>query len=113
MTRGMLGGLVTPWEIPKLIRGNDVSLDAMNDELLGLNLAESVPSVDVPVIFLLGRYDRHVDAALAAEYFTRLRAPAARLVWFENSAHNIPFEEPVLFNATIVAELRSIGVPAH
>lgn len=109
MVRGVLGGLVTPWEIPRFIRGNNVSLEAMNDELLNLDLARTVPSVDVPVIFMLGRYDRHVDAATASAYFEALRAPVKRLVWFENSAHNIPFEEPDLFNAAVVDELRSGG----
>ncbi len=110
MVRGMFGGLVTPWEIPRFIRGNNVSLEAMNDELLQLDLARAVPRVDVPVIFMLGRYDRHVDAETAAAYFATLHAPVKRLVWFENSAHNIPFEEPELFDATVVEELRSIGV---
>jgi pimeloyl-ACP methyl ester carboxylesterase len=59
LLRGVLGGLVVPWEIPRFIRGNEVSLAAMHDELLGLDLAESVPALDVPVCFLLGRYDRH------------------------------------------------------
>jgi pimeloyl-ACP methyl ester carboxylesterase len=39
-----------------------------------------------------------------------LCAPVKRLVWFEKSAHNVPFEEPRLFNATVVRELQSIGV---
>jgi len=39
-----------------------------------------------------------------------LCAPLKRLVWFEKSAHNVPFEEPHLFNATVVRELQSIAV---
>lgn len=112
MLRGMLGGLVTPWEIPKLIRGNNVSLEAMNDELLELDLARTVRTVDVPVFFMLGRYDRHLDAELAAAYFAELRAPVKRLIWFENSAHNVPFEQPALFDETVVRELRSIDIVA-
>lgn len=110
---GMARGLVTPWEIPRLIRGNDVSLAAMHDELLALDLAKSVPSLDVPVLFALGRFDRHVSADVAARWFESLRAPAKRLVWFEESAHNPPFEEPERFDATWVAELRALGVPAR
>jgi pimeloyl-ACP methyl ester carboxylesterase len=110
MVQGMARGLVTPWEIPRFIRANTISLEAMNDELLTLDLSRSVPSVQVPVFFFLGRYDRHVDAALAAGYFENLRAPAKKLIWFENSAHNIPFEEPGRFDAAVVAALRSIGI---
>src|SRR5215469_5899927 len=89
MVRAIFSGLVTPWEIPRLIHANYVSLEAMNEELLGLDLARSVPSIDVPVVFFLGRYDRHTDAKLAAVYLARLRAPGKRLVWFEKSAHNV------------------------
>ena len=95
-------------EIPRFIRGNNVSLEAMHDELLGLDLQHSVPAVDVPVIFFLGRYDHHVDATIAARYFDSLLAPSKQLVSFENSAHNIPFEEPELFTGSVVTALRSI-----
>ena len=110
MARAIFSGLVMPWEIPRLIHANNVSLEAMNEELLGLDLARSIPSVDVPVLFFLGRYDRHADGKLAATYFATLCAPVKRLVWFEKSAHNVPFEEPRLFNVTVVRELQSIGV---
>jgi pimeloyl-ACP methyl ester carboxylesterase len=110
MVRAIFTGLVTPWEIPRLIHANNVSLEAMNEELLGLDLARSVPGTGVPVLFFLGRYDRHADGKLAATYFATLRAPAKRLVWFEKSAHNVPFEEPRLFHATVVRELQLIGV---
>ncbi len=110
MLRGIFCGLVTPREIWRIHRGIHVSLAAMNEELLGLDLARSVSSVDVPVFFFLGRHDRHVDAKLAAAYFEALQAPVKRLVWFEKSAHNVPFEEPGLFNATVVRELQSIGI---
>ena len=110
MVRAIFSALVTPREIPRLIHANNVSLEAMNEELVGLDLARSVPRTDVPVLFCLGRYDRHTEAKLAATYFASLRAPGKRLVWFEKSAHNIPFEEPRLFNATVVRELQSIGI---
>src|SRR5262245_21916312 len=58
--RGMAYGYAAPWEIPGFIRANNVSLEAMNRELLGLDLFAAVPSLTVPVSFLLGRYDRQV-----------------------------------------------------
>jgi proline iminopeptidase len=110
VVRGTFGGLVTPWEIRRFIHANKVSLEAMNDELLNLDLRRSVTKVDVPVLFFLGRYDRHTEAQLAGRYFDALQAPTKRLIWFENSAHNIPFEEPDLFNATVTKEVQSIGI---
>lgn len=94
-------GLVLPWKIPALIRGNNVSLEAMHDELATLDLGKSVTSLKVPVFFLLGRYDHHVDSQIAAAYFKRLQKPAGHIIWFEQSAHNIPFEQPKKFNQVI------------
>jgi len=79
----------------------------MADELLALDLPQSVPSVAVPVFFLLGRHDRHVEAKLAASYFERLRAPSKKLIWFEASAHNVPFEEPERFHETVLEAVGS------
>ena len=110
LVRAIFSGLVTPWEIPRLIHANNVSLEAMNTELLGLDLSRSVSAVDVPVLFFVGRYDRHENAMLAAAYFENLRTPVKRVQWFEKSAHNIPFEESDLFNAMVVRELQSVGV---
>jgi len=107
--RGIIGGYVTPWELPRMIRGNEVSLKAMNAELLKLDLRTRVPKVDVPVIFMLGRYDRQVDSRLAAAYFKKLIAPAKRLMWFEKSAHNIPFEQPKTFNKAVPRLLEEVG----
>jgi pimeloyl-ACP methyl ester carboxylesterase len=106
LLRGLFGGLVTPWEIPTLIRANRVSLEAMNDELLELDLARSVPSVDVPVVFLLGRWDRHVSARVASDYLDALVAPAKTRVWLEESAHNPPFEQPERFNELLRNTIR-------
>jgi hypothetical protein len=39
------------------------------------------------------------------------KEPAVKgLVWFEKSARNVPFEEPRLFDTTVVREVQSIGV---
>ena len=105
MLRAIASGVVRPWEIRRIIQGNNVSLEAMNRELVGLDLGRSVTSLEVPVVFFLGRYDRHVDPRIAADYLASLQAPVKRVRWFENSAHNVPFEEAASFNAAIVSEL--------
>ncbi len=112
VARAVAGGLVGPLEIRRIIQGNDVSLEAMNAELARLDVTREVPALDVPLAFLLGRHDRQTDSRLAAAWFDRPSAPRKRLVWFEHSAHNVPFEEPDAFNAAIprlVGELLATG----
>lgn len=107
--RGMAYGYAAPWEIPSFIRANNLSLEAMSRELLALDLGRSVPRLNAPVFFFLGRWDRQVDARLAAAYLERLEAPSVKTVWFEESAHNPPFEEPEKFCSAVrevVAALR-------
>ncbi len=105
---GVVRGYIRPWEIPRFIRANNVSLQAMNAELSTLDLTEAVRSVDVPVLFTLGRHDRQVDSRLAANYFEALKSPDKRLIWFDNSAHNVPFEEPDRFNGEVKRFLQSV-----
>lgn len=109
---GLVRGLITPWELPRFFRANDASLAAMQPELLDLDLRRSLPAVAVPVVFFLGRYDRHADAQIAAAYLDGLAAPAKRIVWFERSAHNPPFEEPERFVAAVVDELGAFAPSA-
>ena len=109
MAKAAFRGYAMPWELPRLIEGNNVSLHAMHDELLRLDLRERVTSVEVPVIFMLGRYDRQVDPCLAAAYFDTLTAPEKRLKWFD-TAHNVPFEAAEEFNDSLPQLLESMGI---
>ncbi len=111
--RAMLSGIVTPWEIPRIIRANNVTLDAMHEELQSLDLFQSVPALEVPAFVLVGRYDRHVDASVAADYLEALDAPVKQLIWFEHSAHNIPFEEPDLFHTHVLELLDALQSPGQ
>jgi pimeloyl-ACP methyl ester carboxylesterase len=110
LVRGWWNGLYSPWELPRFFRANRISLDAMTPGVLALDLTHSVPALRVPVFFLLGRFDRHADSRIAAAYFERLDAPRKRLLWFESSAHNIPFEEPELFQGRVRGELAALGI---
>lgn len=57
---------------------------------------------DVPMFFVSGRSDHVVDAALTFDFLQRISAPQKSFVWFENSGHYPPFEEPQKFNAWMV-----------
>ncbi|BCA55665.1 alpha/beta hydrolase [Nitrospira sp. KM1] len=87
-------------------RGNRFSLEHLWQELAALRLSERYESFSVPIVFILGRYDHVVPSVLAERYFHQLRSPRKHLVWFEQSAHNPPFEEPDLFVQTLVDLLR-------
>ena len=83
----------------RYLRGQFFSLENMwEDELGKTNLFELVPKIDAPVYFFVGRHDYNTPFELAVRYYEALEAPKGKqLVWFENSAHMIPIDEPDRF----------------
>ena len=76
--------------------GNRFSLESLRPEYSKVDLTQ-YRSFEVPIVFILGRYDWHIPSVLAERYFNMIDAPKKRLIWFEQSAHNPPFEEPQHF----------------
>jgi pimeloyl-ACP methyl ester carboxylesterase len=89
-------------DLYRLWQGIAFSQRALWPSFAHLDLTQAVPALDVPVTFVLGRFDERTWSHLAAAYLEALRAPSKRLVWLENSAHNGPFEEPAAFRAAVV-----------
>ncbi len=85
-------------------RGNRFSLEHLWSEFSQLDLT-AYQSFSMPVFFLLGRYDRQVPSTLTASYFESIDAPCKRLIWFERSGHNPPFEEAETFNRIMIEEV--------
>jgi pimeloyl-ACP methyl ester carboxylesterase len=85
--------------------GSDASLRTVWPEWMNLDFSESAPRIEVPVVFLAGRYDYNAPTGLTQAYFERLQAPQGkRMIWFEESAHVIFFDQPDL----VVNELAGI-----
>ena len=91
-------------DVVRFGKGNRFSLEALRPQYSRVDLT-SIKRFAVPVIFLLGRHDWHVPAVLAAKYFDTIEAPYKKLVWFERSAHNPPFEEPNAFVREVVRDV--------
>ena len=56
-----------------------------------------VPSLDVPVYLVEGKYEAAGRETLAAAWFKLLSAPSKQYVVFENSGHTPPYDEPGRF----------------
>jgi len=75
--------------------GSSTSLQKLWPELMRVNVLESVPRLDVPVYFLVGRHDFNAPFELTQAYYERLNAPHGKqIIWFEDSAHDIFFDQP-------------------
>jgi pimeloyl-ACP methyl ester carboxylesterase len=90
------------------------SLKQMWPELMKINFFEEVPQVDCPAAFFVGRYDFNTPGQLIEAYYQKLQAPAGkRLVWFENSAHDIFFDEPEQLTQELLAVLAAQEKAGH
>jgi pimeloyl-ACP methyl ester carboxylesterase len=100
------------FDLPGILRGTLFSTHSMWEEVSAINLIKAAPALAIPVFFFLGRHDRVIAPETSVAYFDVLSAPSKRLVWFEESAHVPPFEEPAKFNATMAELLRAAAVSA-
>lgn len=82
------------------------TLDAMWDEVSRLNLIDRVPALRMPTFFFLGRKDHWVPPETSLAYIDTLAAPSKKLVWFEESSHEMFVDEPAKFNATMTEFVR-------
>ena len=116
MARLIWRGLRTPeaslWDLVRLGRGAVFSLKPLWPQLMASHLRTEVPRLSMPVFFLLGRLDMQVAAPVSAAYFEALEAPHKELVWFEESGHMVPFEEPERFNQVMIDAVRPHTIQA-
>jgi pimeloyl-ACP methyl ester carboxylesterase len=76
-----------------------IYLEVMN---AGYDHATDFPVSPIPVHFLQGRYDYQCPGELAAAYYNILEAPIKSFSWFENSAHDVYYDEPDKFNQEMI-----------
>ena len=110
----VLGGLLFSREYTladrvNVIRGIHGSMRLLWPELFEADLFDSVPEIKVPVFLMEGRHDHECPSEIAERYFSQLRAPAKKLIWFNQSAHLPNAEERDRFTKIMVEEVLPIA----
>ena len=108
--RGLTSPEASVLDLVRLLQGSAFSLRHLWSELMASNVQRDFRRFEVPVFFLLGRFDMQAVASVAASYFDVIDAPRKELVWFENSGHMAPFEEPDLFNRIMTQTVRPLAM---
>lgn len=70
-----------------------------------INLMVSLPKVNCPVYFFVGRKDHQTNCLISEKYYKQLIAPQKGLFWFENSGHLIPVTEPQLLQKDVITQI--------
>lgn len=83
----------SPAERAALDAGSLFTLDRVLAEFLTVDFS-GVREFPIPVVMFMGRHDYTTPSQPTARWLDQVRAPAKQGVWFEHSAHMIPWEEP-------------------
>ncbi len=84
-------------DLIRFTRGTYTTRRTMFNEINDLDFFTEFPGLQVPVIFIAGRYDYNTPSSLVEAYYQELKAPEKQFFWFEDSAHFPHFEEPRRF----------------
>jgi len=76
------------------------SFQALFGDLSSIRL-EDHRTFSIPILFVLGAWDRLAPHELAQAYFDTIQAPFKQAVTFESSAHFPQYEEPQRFSQTV------------
>jgi pimeloyl-ACP methyl ester carboxylesterase len=85
-------------DVIRTLRGQNFVLDQLLSKLASFNLFELLPRLEVPVVLLQGRHDMVAPVSEAEQFYQQLHAPKGKqFIWFEESAHELQYEEPGKF----------------
>lgn len=90
-------------------QGNVFTLEKILPEFLEVDFS-AVRKFPIPVIMFLGRHDYTTPSAPTAVWMKRVHAPYKHEVWFENSAHMIPWEEPGKMLVSLLRFVRPLSI---
>jgi pimeloyl-ACP methyl ester carboxylesterase len=89
-------------------QGNVFTLGRILPEFLSTDLSR-VRSFPIPVVMLMGRHDYTTPSIPTESWLKSVRAPYKKGIWFERSAHLIPWEEPGKLVVSLVEHVRPLA----
>lgn len=88
--------------------GNVFTLGRLLDEFLQVDFT-GVERFPIPVVMFMGCHDYTTPSEPTAAWLARVQAPYKRGVWFEHSAHMIPWEEPGKTLVSLLEHVRPLA----
>ena len=89
--------------------GSVLTLGRLLDEFLRVDFT-GVKEFPIPVVMFMGRHDYTTPSEPTAAWLAKVRAPYKQGVWFERSAHMIPWEEPGRTLVSLREHVRPLAV---
>src|SRR3546814_8997970 len=99
-------------DVKAIDAGNVFTLGRILPEFLEVDY-KPVREFPIPVVMFMGRHDYTTPSQPTADWLARVDAPYKRGVWFERSAHMIPWEEPGKLLVSLLETVRPLAVEAE
>jgi len=90
-------------------QGSLFTLGRLLPEFLQVNYKD-VHAFPIPVIMFMGRHDYTTPSEPTAAWLAQVRAPYKHGVWFEHSAHMMPWEEPGKLLVSLLQFVRPLAL---
>ena len=84
--------------------GGEASITTLLPTLMQVDF-RSVTQTPFPVVLFVGRHDLTTPPEVSEAWFEALTAPSKTIVWFENSGHLAPHEEPGHFLLALIEDV--------
>jgi pimeloyl-ACP methyl ester carboxylesterase len=81
----------------RLIRSVVDGVNYVYPQLNGLDFESEVPSLELPLVLIHGRYDYTCVQNIAHRYFLAVDAPLKEFHWLERGGHNACYQQPERF----------------
>ncbi|HJT73312.1 MAG TPA: alpha/beta hydrolase [Chitinophaga sp.] len=96
-------------DVDAIDQGNVFTLWRVLPEFLEVDF-KPVKEFPIPVFMFMGRHDYTTPSEPTEAWLNKLKAPVKKGIWFENSSHLLPFEEPGKLLVTLLEYLRPLAV---
>jgi pimeloyl-ACP methyl ester carboxylesterase len=96
-------------DLAAIEQGSALSLPPLLKDAADVDYSRA-KAFDCPIILFLGRHDETTSSKLAAQWLAQVESPHTRAIWFENSAHMIPMEEPGRVVVELATSVRPLAV---
>ena len=96
-------------DVSAIDNGNLFTLSRILPEFLAVDF-KTVKEFPIPIFMFMGRHDYTTPSEPTEAWLKNVKATTKKAIWFENSAHLIPFEEPGKMLVSLLDYVRPTAV---
>lgn len=104
----LLAGEYSADDVCSIDRGSQLTLGTLLPSLLEVDY-RAIHQLPIPVFMFLGRHDYSTPSEPTAQWLAQLQAPEKAGIWFEHSAHLVPWEEPGKFLVSMTGRILELA----